>query len=103
MTKPQLEEPPKFIKNATSAQKWLAGIALSMFFTVWITGWDVVGNVFKPDFIKALTYLRMIIALFGIAITSIVGSGQIRQMLDWLIDSWEVYKKISDFKRDKEK
>lgn len=98
---PKPPEEPKFIKNATSTQKWLAGIAVSMFFTVWITGFGWVVDIFRPDFVKALQYLRMTIALVGIGVTSIVGYQQIKRMLDWLVDSWEIYKKISEFKNNK--
>lgn len=103
MTTRPPEEPPKFIRNATSTQKWMAGIAVSMFITVWISGWAFVVDIFKPDFVKALTYTRMTIALVGICITSIVGYEQIKKMMDWIVDSWEVYKKISEFKKNKEK
>lgn len=98
----KIPEEPKFIQDATSIQKWLAGIALSMFFTAWITGFEWVVTFFKPDFVKALTYLRVTIALGGISVMSVVGYQQIKRMLDWLVDSWEVYKKISEFKKGKE-
>lgn len=102
MTKPIPEE-PKFVKTATSIQKWLAGIAVSMFIVVVVTGFEFIQNIFKPNFINALLYLRMGIALVGIGITSVVGFEQIKKMMDWLVDSWEFYKKISELKKEKEK
>lgn len=96
-----IPDEPKFIRNATAAQKWLSGIAISMFITVWITGWTSVSDIFKPDFVTALTYLRMIIALTGIGITSVVGYQRLRNMAEWGIDFWERYKEISEF-RNKE-
>lgn len=94
----KLPDDPKFIQNLTSVQKWLATIALSMFFTTWITSFDWVINFFKPDFVKALTFVRMSIALSGIVIMGFVGIPQIKKMIDSLIEYWEIYKKISEIK-----
>lgn len=101
MTKPITPEQPRFIMNATATQKWMAGIAVSIFITVWVTGWQIVVNIFKPDFVSALTYLRMTLGLVGITITAFVGYEQIKRMLDWLVDSWEIYKKMTEFKNSK--
>lgn len=94
---------PKFITNATQVQKWLASIAVSIFFTVWISGWEVIQNIFKPDFIKPLTYLRMSLAFIGITLTALVGYQQIVRMLDWLSKSYEIYKEMLEVKKEKEK
>lgn len=99
-----LPDEPKFIQNATATQKWLSGIAVSMFITVWVTGWNAVVDIFKPDFVQALTYLRMSIALIGIGITSTVGYQRLKNMAEWGIEWWEMYKQVSEFKRrDKRK
>jgi|ERR1700744_23176 len=107
MTK-HIPEEPKFIQDATATQKWLAGIAVSMFFVVWITGWGFVAEFFKgtsdkTDFTLALTYLRFTIALIAIGITSIVGYPQIRKMLSWIYDSWTVSKDILESIKNKDK
>lgn len=101
MTKPIPEE-PKFVRNATALQKWLAGVAVSMFLTVWITGWSYIQDFFKPDFVKPLSYLRVSIALSAIAITSIIGYQQMRWMATWLMNSWEIYKTMLEIKNKKE-
>lgn len=98
-----IPEEPKFIRNATSIQKWLAGIAVSMFIVVYVTGWDWVSDWFKPDFVTALRYLRVGIAFCGIGLSSIVGYQQLTKMISWLIDSWEVYRNLLELKRNKEK
>lgn len=98
-----IPEEPKFIRNATSIQKWLAGIAVSMFIVVYVTGWGWVSDFFKPDFVVALRYLRVGIALFGIGLSSIVGYQQLTKMISWLIDSWEVYRNLLELKRNKDK
>ena len=74
-----------------------------MFIVVYITGWDWVADFFKPDFVTALRYLRVGIALFGIGLTSIVGYQQITRMISWLIDSWEVYRNLLELKKNKDK
>lgn len=95
-------EEPKFIKTAAAVQKWLGGVAVSMLFIVWITGWTYIVDFFKPDWVQALTYMRMIIALSSVAILSIVGYTQLIRTGDWIIESWELYKRIKEIKKDKE-
>lgn len=96
---PPLPEEPQFVKNITSLQKLLAGVAVSMFFTVWVTGFDFVKDIFKPDFIKLLTWLRVAITLSGIAITSVVGYPQIMRMINWFVQNYELYQEMSALKR----
>lgn len=101
MTKPIPQE-PRFVTNITALQKILAGMAVSMFLTVWITGWSYIEDFFKPNFITPLTYLRVGIALAAIAITSVIGYQQMKWMATWLLDSWQVYRSMLEFRNKKE-
>lgn len=102
MTKPIPEE-PAFIRNITSFQKVLASIAVTMMITAWVTGFNFISDFFKPDFVEALRYLRVGMALMAITLTSVVGYQQLKSMLNWLADSWEVYKNLMELKRNKDK
>lgn len=102
MTKP-IPEDPKFITNATALQKWLAGIAVSMLITAYVTGFDVIQNFFKPDFVKPLNSLRMYIGLADVLITSILGIMQMIKMLDWLTKSYAIYKEMLEINKSKDK
>ncbi len=102
MTKPIPEE-PKFVKNITSLQKIMAGVAVTMFLMVWITSFDLVVNIFKPDLVKFLTYLRVGMAMIGIALASCVGYPQLGILLGAALEMYEFYKKMSEIKKDKEK
>lgn len=102
MTKPIPEE-PKFVRNINYLQRMLAGIAVTMYLVVWAMGWAFVVDIFKPDYVKALTFTRVGIALFAMVITSILGYQQIGYIMRSILEIWDFYKKMLEMKRDKEK
>lgn len=102
MTKPIPEE-PKFVKSISAFQRIIAGIAVTMLLMVWVTGFDLVINIFKPDFVKFLTYLRVAMALLGIALTSFVGYQQIGTIMKAILEMYEFYKEMSDIRKNKDK
>lgn len=99
MPNPPIPEEPNFIKNIEALQKVLSGIAVTMFFITWITGFDFVKDIFRPDFVLVLTILRVSIATVSLSITSLVGYNQLRKMFIWGIDSWEIYKQMLELKK----
>lgn len=86
-----IPEEPKFIKNVEALQKIFAGIAFTMFVMVWVTGWNIVIDVFKPDFVFVLTILRVTIITIAISLSCFVGYTQGRRMIGWAIESWQLY------------
>jgi len=102
MSNKPIPSEPNFIKNIEALQKVLSGIAVTMFFIVWITGFDFVKDIFKPDFVLVLTILRVSLASVSLVITSLVGYNQMRRMISWGIDSWEVYKDLLEIKKKKD-
>lgn len=103
MTKPHLPEEPQFIKKISSLQRILSGVAISTFITVWVSGFDFVVNIFKPDFVIVLTYLRIGMASVGMMITCIVGGQQLQYMIGWITENYEIYRKITAYKKEQDK
>lgn len=95
----KIPEEPKFVRSITSFQKVLAGVVVTMIFVVWLTSWDMVINIFKPDYIKALTLLRVIIASIALVTTSIVGYQQIGSIMRYILEVYEFYKTMSDIRK----
>lgn len=97
------QEPPKFVTNISWIQKVLASIAVSMAVMVWVTGWDIVANIFKPDFLKLLAYLRVSLAFMAIGFTAFVGYHQITVMLKWFIENYKLYNEMKELKKGQDK
>lgn len=102
MSNPPIPPEPNFIRNIEALQKVFASVAVTMFLVVYITGFDFVKDIFKPDFVLVLTVLRVSIATVSFILTAVVGYKQFKRMLTWAIDSWEVYKQMLEFKRRKD-
>lgn len=69
MTNPKKD----FFQSIGEIQTELMWIAVSMAVIVWISGFDIVQNIFKPDFIKALAIFRMLLAFGSLGILSVTG------------------------------
>lgn len=102
MTKPIPEE-PKFVKNISAFQRLIASVALTTLLMVWVCGFDFVINIFKPNFVMALTIVRVSLAISGIIEVAFVGYPQIGAMMKSILEMYEFYKKMSEIKKDKEK
>lgn len=98
-----INQEPKFVKTFSYVQKILASIAVSMFFVVWISGWDIVQNVFKPNFENALAWFRMLTMGCALACTAFVGLTQLGSMLQWVVDNYELLKKLKEIKKEQDK
>lgn len=91
------------MRNISSLQKVLAGIVVTMILVVWATSWDMVINIFKPDYIKALTFFRVVIAIMALGTTSVVGYNQIGAIMRYILEVYEFYKTMSDIRKNKDK
>lgn len=100
MTQPIPEE-PKFVKNINYLQRILAGIAVTMFLVVWLTGFNFVIDIFKPDFVKALTILRVTIALVAFSISSILGYRQIGFIMKAILEIYGFYQTMLEINKAK--
>lgn len=100
--KKEIPEEPKFVRNIGSLQKVLAGIVVTSILVVYLTSWDMVINIFKPDYIKALTFFRVIVAIFALGTTSIVGYQQIGSIMRYILEVYEFYKEMLELKKKKE-
>lgn len=98
----EIPEEPKFVRQITSFQKVLAGVVVTSILVVYITSWDIVIGIFKPDYIKALTFFRVVIAIFALGTTSIVGYRQIGSIMKYILEVYEFYKTMSEIKKKKE-
>lgn len=98
----KIPEEPRFVRNIGSLQKVLAGIVVTMILVVWITSWDTVINIFKPDYIKALTFLRVVISILALGTTSIVGYQQIGSIMRYILEVYEFYKTMMEIRKKKD-
>lgn len=98
-----IPEEPKFVRQITSFQKVLAGVIVTMILVVWLTSWEMIINIFKPDYVKALTLIRVVIASMALITTSIVGYQQIGSIMRYILEIYEFYKTMSDIRKNKEK
>jgi len=62
-----------FFQSIGEIQTELMWIGVSMAVVVYVSGWDSIQNVFKPDFIKALAIFRMLLGFCSLGILSITG------------------------------
>jgi hypothetical protein len=94
------KETLSWIPKVEAFQLWLAGIVGSISFVVWITSFDFISNIFKPDYIKALGLLRVYLAGCGLIITAFMGI----KALIWLIKkAAELYSEYRDIKKQIDK
>lgn len=98
-TKP---EPPKFVTSIEATQKVFAGIAFTMFTVVWISGFDFIGNVFKPDFVLVLTIFRIVAMLMALGLSGFIGYKQAINMVKWAVESYKVWQQIMELKKQKD-
>lgn len=98
-----INQEPKFVKTFSYVQKILASVAVSMFFVVWISGWDIVQNVFKPNFENILAWFRAITMGLALGCTAFVGIKQLGVMIDWGLSTYESIKKLKEIKKEQEK
>lgn len=102
MNKPTPPEEPKFIQSIEATQKVFAGIAFTMFIVVWISGFDVIGNIFKPDFVIVLTIFRIVVMLIALSLSGFVGYKQGRNMVRWGVESYRLWQNVMEMKKQKE-
>lgn len=96
-----IEEPP-FIKNIAALQKVLAAIAVSILIVIWLGGWDYIQEFFdKNGFLSIFNDVRALLGIACAIITSFVGYHQIGNMMSWIIEGYETWKKINDMKKGK--
>lgn len=69
----KLKEPVTFAERIESVQIILCGVVGTIILVVWLTSFDFIINIFKPDFIKVLSILRVGLASLGLIIASLVG------------------------------
>lgn len=91
MTNLQPEE-PKFIRSIEATQKVFAGVAFSMFVVVYVAGFDIISNLFKPDFMIVLTIFRIILILIALGLSGLVGYEQGKRMVKWGISFYQYSK-----------
>lgn len=89
---------PNFVKNITYVQKILSGVAVTMFLMVWLTGFNFVTEVFKPNFLNVLATMRMVLAVIGIGFTSVVGYPQFGKMLAWAVENYGLLQRLKKLK-----
>jgi hypothetical protein len=97
-----IPEEPKFVKAVTSGQKVLAGISGSLFFVVWLIGFDFIMNIFKPDYLWLILGFRMCLSLIALTCLGFVGYNNIGIMGQWIVDNYELYKRLSAFKKEQD-
>lgn len=97
MSPTPLEEPP-FVRNITALQKVVAAIAISTLGVIWVGGWDVVQSFFdKSGLLAAWTIFRGILGFCCAGEISFIGYHQIGNMMNWLIDGYQKWKKMKEF------
>lgn len=88
-----------------SLQILFAGIAFSLFVVAWITGWDIVIDVFKPDLLKLLSYVRVSFVVAGLVLAGLSGPSVIK-LGKFVLEMIEIYKRgskeLSEIKKEKE-
>jgi len=90
---------PKFVQDITSGQKLLAGISGSMFAGALATLVPLVEKLFAPDFLYHLSVLRAAMAAISLFSAGWVGIPQIINLLKFLTDLMEFYKKFTEFNK----
>lgn len=94
------EKPSTLFSKVESVQIVLASIAGSMFAVVWVTSFDVVINIFKPDYLKALSIFRMSLAMIGLFITALTGLKGIIKLAKFFIELLELYNRLKKTKNE---
>lgn len=94
--------PPKkdFFQSIGEIQAELMWIGISMAVIVWFSGFDMVQNIFKPDFIKALAIFRMVLGFGSLGLLSITGQ-KLKQGLAEALKMKNDALKISSDENDK--
>lgn len=98
-----IPEKPKFVLQITTFQKVLAGVSGSMFVMALATLTPLVKLLFTPRFSDWLDALRATMAVISLFSGGVVGIPQILNMMKFLTEVLEFYKKFTQFQKEQEK
>lgn len=88
-----------------SIQIVFAGIAFSLFLVTWFTGMDFIINLFRPDFLRLLSYLRISFLVGGLIFAGFSGKS-VFLLFKFVLQAVEIYKRgskeLSDVKKELE-
>jgi len=89
---------PNFIAKIEALQFLLCGIVGTIILVVWITSFDFIINIFKPNFLIVLSILRVGLTSLGLVISSLVGIKAALWLLEKALELKQNYKKLLEEK-----